>query len=75
MVAEFETPDRRATSQTGHSNEIEAWLEADKIAGVEYDLEDIDRPHTDASPTVYGKEAGEYIAAQAVTIKEANQSD
>ena len=55
MVAGWETPDADADSPTGYSNEIEAWAHAVSLA--------------DGAST-YGREAGEYIAEQAVEIEE-----
>lgn len=54
MVAGWETPDADvASSPTGYSNEIAAWEHAAILA--------------DGAST-YGREAGEYIAEQAVEI-------
>ena len=66
MVAEFETPDRYRTDETGFLGEIEAWRAAAEIAGVEYDEYG---NRTAASPKTYGREAGDYIAHSAVSIE------
>ena len=56
MVAGWETPDiDDDSSPTGYSNEIEAWAHAEALAG---------------GASTYGREAGEYIAEQAVEIEE-----
>ncbi len=56
MVAGWATPDADDERRpTGYSNEIAAWAHAVSLA--------------DGAPT-YGREAGEYIAEQAVEIEE-----
>jgi len=56
MVAGWATPDADDERRpTGYSNEIAAWAHAVNLA--------------DGAPT-YGREAGEYIAEQAVEIEE-----
>lgn len=65
-VAEMDTPQAQS-SGLGHSKDIEAWAEAHEICGWEWDCES----DTPKGPAKYGREAGEYIASQAVVIEEA----
>ena len=66
MVAKWPT-DEHAKQTTGFAHEIVAWKNADRIAGVKFDETG---KRTSDSPTVYGKEAGHYIAKCAVEITE-----
>lgn len=66
MVAKWQT-DEHNKQTTGLAHEIVAWKNADRIAGVKFDD---NGERTPDSPTVYGKEAGHYIAKCAVEITE-----
>ncbi len=70
MVAEMDTP-MAPPSKLGHSNEIAAWAEAHELAGWEWDYEN-DEPK---GPAKYGRNAGEYIAKQAVEIQEVEDGE
>ena len=65
MIAGWEIPDHQEM-RTGYANEINAWEQAERIAGVQYDD---DGNLTTESPRVYGIVAGRMIARQAVAVR------
>lgn len=65
-VAEWPTPEDNA-SRTGLTDEVAAWQEAERLAGVVFDETG---QRTDASPRTWGQTAAEFIAYQAVVVDE-----
>ena len=70
MVSDWETPEHDDSQKTGFIGEIDAWTQAEELAGVEFD-DAGDR--TPESPKTYGIIAGRHIASKAVSIETSDE--